>query len=140
MTKHTIILLLALAFTAVTFTGTASAKDQTEGADIFSYYTKYQGPFKSKQLYKRSEGKMIWYASTRFQKLKDISCQEASLKLRTRGTWTGNLSDKGECLGSAEASEWTTGSYLNYLSEKNNKKRQKQKLNKKTAIKGLIEE
>jgi hypothetical protein len=74
------------------------------------------------QLYKRTEINQIWSVSNRPKTLSDLTCNKSHETLITLGTWIGNLSDNGECLGYAEAPEWTTGNYLNYLSVKTKQK------------------
>lgn len=115
------VLLLLLA----TLSNPAFSKDQTEKFLSFNNSTNYKGPFKSVQMFKRNEDRKIWFASKRFQSAREITCSVALATLRENGTWIGNLADNGQCLKPAEAPEWTTGNYLNFLSEKNNKQRKK---------------
>lgn len=101
--------------------------DKVEKLPSYDYQVKYEGPFKTNQLYNRTEINIIWTNIKRPDGLSNIQCPEAINTLKTIGFWLGNLSDRGECLGNAEAPEWTSGNYLNFLSFK--RKLEKQKLN-----------
>ncbi len=104
------------------------SKDKDSAAmKLSSYHAgySYQGPFKTKEVFIRGEGKVIWYLSSQFNKIDQITCREASSALRNEGTWIGNLDDNGQCLDPGEAPEWTSGNYLNYLTEKNKARRLK---------------
>ena len=100
----------------------AFAQDQKEEQPIYNHNTIYAGSFTARQLYLRGENKTIWDSSNRPKSIKDLGCDKAYTSLRDSGIWIGNLSDSGQCLGSGEAPEWTSGNYLNFLSEINKMK------------------
>jgi hypothetical protein len=106
----TSILVCLLIFTNLS-TFTAKAEDTT-----YDYTQTYDGRFQSDRLFQRDERKPIWRPNPGSpQLISEITCDDALDALHETGIWTGNLSDEGECLGSAEAMERTTGNYLNYL-------------------------
>ncbi len=85
-------------------------------ASDFDYTTKYQGTFQSQRLFQRSEKHPIWLPCPGSPKLiSDLNCSTALSTLHSKGTYTGNLSSNGTCLGTDEAPEYSYGNYLNYL-------------------------
>lgn len=116
MKTITILLISTLLFCVAL---SVSAQDQPKDMFVYDHSSTYDGPFKSSALYKRGENKIIWFASGQLKSIREVSCTTARSSLQANGTWVGNLSLEGECLDPGEAPEWTTGNYLNYLSEKN---------------------
>ena len=85
-------------------------------ATDFNYTVTYQGTFQNQRLFQRSEKNPIWLPCPGSPKLiSDLNCSTAVVTLHTKGTYTGNLSSSGTCLGTEEAPEYTYGNYLNYL-------------------------
>jgi hypothetical protein len=99
------------------------AQDQTDLAFSYNRDTVYQGPFSPSMVFNRYERIKIWFPSKRFESLQKISCTEARSALEQNGTWNGNLADDGQCLEPGEAPDWATGNYLNFLSEKTQRKK-----------------
>lgn len=113
MKKLALLFLVLLLFVAVT---PLCAQNLTKEQPIYLHDVIYEGSFKTYQLYNRSEIKRIWYESKRPRTVDQLVCSEANTRLLSIGVWVGNLSDDGKCLGYAEAPEWTSGNYLNFLS------------------------
>jgi hypothetical protein len=96
-----------------------AAAEQETDLESYDYTQTYDGRFDKSSLYKRNERNPIWRPNHgTLQSISEISCVEALSTLHQTGTWTGNLSEEGECLGTAEAPERTYGNYLNYLHQK----------------------
>jgi hypothetical protein len=93
-----------------------AAAEQESDVESYDYTQTYAGRFESDQLYQRSANKPDWQRT--HDTISDINCDEALDALQEDGTWTGNLSREGECLGSGEAPERTSGNYRNYLNQK----------------------
>jgi hypothetical protein len=97
---------------------TTAFATETSESD-YDYTNTYEGRFKSDRLFKRNDRNPIWRPSRgELQVISEINCDDALTSLHQTGTWTGNLSKEGECLGTAEAPERTYGNYLNYLQQK----------------------
>lgn len=92
------------------------AQNQTEGSYLYNHNIKYDGSFEANRVYLYNEADGIWQT---FKSMNQFRCYEARTSLVSKGTWIGNISDEGQCLGSAEAPEWTSGNYLNFKHEKN---------------------
>lgn len=93
----------------------APAVAKKEKLREFNTITKYKGIYKAERLYQLDQRSSIWYSAKRPIYWAKVSCSLARNALRTEGTWSGNLSDTGACLGDAEASTWANGNYLNFL-------------------------
>jgi|GEM_PF-2193194 len=102
------LILVSLLFGLTTL---ACAEDQSG----YNSRHKYPGIYKSDRLYQLDNKESVWYGSKRPKQLHNLQCDEAIRRLRAKGSWTGNLSDQGKCLGTSEAPTWATGNYLNYL-------------------------
>lgn len=83
-------------------------------APEYSSTTIYPGMFQADQLYQFDSFRDSWYAHRRLKLWQQLNCNEARDTLQRQGTWTGNLTDRGECAGKAEAPSWANGNYLNY--------------------------
>ncbi|ORJ59136.1 hypothetical protein [Geothermobacter hydrogeniphilus] len=91
------------------------------GDDAYISTTPYPGIYQADRLYQYDDREQIWYGAKRPKLWTTLPCDQARTTLRERGSWTGNLSDSGQCLGDAEAPTWASGNYLNYLTEKNDR-------------------
>ncbi|RKX24149.1 MAG: hypothetical protein DRP47_11820 [Candidatus Zixiibacteriota bacterium] len=94
----------------------AFAQNQTEDLYIYNHNTKYDGSFDAERVYLYNDADGIWQG---FKTMRQFKCSDARRALISTGSWVGNLSDDGQCLGDAEAPEWTSGNYLNFRHEKN---------------------
>jgi hypothetical protein len=74
----------------------------------------YPGDFEADQIYRKNLSTGAWKSRSRPAHLKDVSCFEAKSQLSERGLWKGNLNQDGSCGGSAEASDWAVGNFLNF--------------------------
>lgn len=111
---------LTLLLTSLIFISTVVSAAETTVEDLsknlsYDYLTNYDGSFKTNRLYLRTEINQLWSRSNRPKTLSEIICTESLNALRANGTWIGNLSNGGKCLGYAEAPEWTTGNYMNFI-------------------------
>jgi len=97
------ILLITLALPAL-------AKNPIE----YDHNIKYQGTYKTDLLYIFHWKLHFWYVDERPIRMQNLKCEEAINALNL-GTWTGNLSDNGKCIGHDEAPTRASGNYLNYL-------------------------
>ncbi len=117
MTKILIlIMMLALLVPQVTF---ASKK---EARSYYQSRVTYSGPFKADRIYQLKRQHDVYYPSSRFSTMTNISCGQARSALRNSGRWAGNLSDSGACLGFAEGMDFALGNFLNYQSSRSTKK------------------
>jgi hypothetical protein len=80
----------------------------------YYYFKNYDGPFAAERIYQLHSQTDIFYPSSRFETLADISCATARRGLKNNGRWVGNLSEAGDCLGSIEAPEYALGNLLNF--------------------------
>lgn len=80
----------------------------------YDHAVTYAGPYKAERLYQLDARTEIWYPSSKFETWRGLACYQARRTLRRNGTWFGNLSDAGHCLGSNEAPHWATGHFLNF--------------------------
>lgn len=112
MKKMTLLLAIAL---LLVFVIPVYAQNQTEGLYVYNHEIKYDGSFETELVYLYNEADAIWQT---FMAMKQFKCYEARNSLMSKGTWIGNISDDGQCLGNAEAPEWTSGNFLNFRHEK----------------------
>lgn len=109
----TILMTVLLTLLLIPVAGLA-AKDATPAYDS---YRKYDGLYKPERLYQLDIRNDTWLGSISPATWSDLPCREAVNAFRKDGTWTGNFSDDGKCLGSAEAPTYASGNYLNFLNQ-----------------------
>ncbi|MFZ5876901.1 MAG: hypothetical protein ACOYXU_10905 [Nitrospirota bacterium] len=73
--------------------------------------------FESARIYHITHHTEGWAGSKRPALLNQITCREARTALQERGFWRGPLSVTGGC-GSGEPTEWATGNFLNFQSNR----------------------
>lgn len=112
------IILLSVFALVSTFVLPVYAQNQKDELSIYNHNIKYHGSFETDRVYLYNEADAIWQG---FKTLNQFKCYEARTALTTTGAWVGNISDDGQCLGAAEAPEWTSGNFLNFRHEKINK-------------------
>jgi hypothetical protein len=116
----TILLLIAPAlatsdrtFTILTVADNSKERGIHRGTE-YNPTVSYPGSYEASQLYRKNMSTGAWKARNHPAQLSDVNCFEAKAQLDKHGLWKGNLSQDGSCEGSAEASDWATGNFLNF--------------------------
>lgn len=93
-----------------------SKKDEesTATSDQYDPAVKYEGIYKSDQLYRRNPDSGGWVGSAHPSHLKQVGCSEAKNSLNEKGSWKGHLNKNGSCGTTAEPADWALGNLLNY--------------------------
>jgi len=93
-----------------------SKKDEesTATGDQYDPAVKYEGIYKSVQLYRRNPDSGGWLGSAHPSHLKQVGCSEAKNSLNEKGSWKGQINKDGSCGTPAEPADWALGNLLNY--------------------------
>ncbi len=112
------VLLLVLLLPGLALAAGKKNKGETPKSETVAEYQpdgRYAGIYKWERLYILSSRTKTWFASKAPKVWGTLPCQSARVALREKGHFLGNLSDDGRCLGDAEAPQWASGNYLNFM-------------------------